>query len=160
MHIDEWAGCLSWRSKCEAAFVLPNTLSHWSRVGGFFCWPRFQLEKAKHACLETMDCLLRSKILLTNQIQSFFWNLILGCICVWAGPREIFLAFRWAAFHYLSILLLESWDQGPPHGETFFTHLYAKASHSRHTSEGSNNTNFSKPHYNLGGCCYYYSNKR
>lgn len=112
MHIDEWAGCLSWRSKCEAAFVLPNTLSHWSRAGGFFCWPLFQLEKAKHACLETMDCLLRSKILLTNQIQSFFWNLILGCICVWAGPREIFLAFRWAAFHYLSILLLESWDRG------------------------------------------------
>lgn len=138
--------------------VVPNTLGHWSRAGDF-CWLLFQPEKAKHVCLEIMDCLLRSKILLGNQIQSFFSNLILGCTCVWGGLWDIFLAFRWGCLPLPDYPVARVLGQRPSHGETSFMHFYAKISHSRHTSEDSNNTNFSNPHYNIWGPYYYYSNK-
>lgn len=146
----EWVGCLNWRSKWEAALP-PQHRRSLDQSWKLLLLAPFEPGEARHVCLETTYCLLRSRILLSKQIQKivFLKSRLRFYLCV-GGSWGIFLAFRCGCL-LLSVLMLESWDGGHHTVTSNFTHPYTNASYSRLASKGSNNTNFSNPHYNLWG---------
>lgn len=65
-----------------------------------------------HFRLGTVDCLLRSKILLSNQIKSSHFSRISSSVV--SVCRAVIQLFSWlsdgTAFYYLTVGSLESWD--------------------------------------------------
>lgn len=122
-----------------------------NRDGSTFWWPPFQPDKAKHVSLETMDCLLTSKILLSNQIKVIFLKSCLRlCLCMGWFLGNL-LGFQMGCFP-----LLECHDASPgteattsldllntPHIQTFLIPGILLRT--------LINTSFSNLHYNLGG---------